>query len=609
MPDDAEAVTGRTTRRAIAAYTRPWRMRLLRVFISHVSANGTPELKGHARSSEVTSQEGPECGSWPVSSGGLVSSKYDWKAIRHGWESGLSYAALTETYGVSRSAVRRHEASENWLRKGESTPTRVAEPVLAGDATPEAAPRSMEPQPEPPPQPPPTPAPRSAQRARLSPRAWILSGVAIGIASLLASLAVVYSNSSGVRDVAEAAAVVQRAESSLSVSTATRSRLGQTVLIAATAEPGTVRGALDDARLALEILDDTVSAFLGVIEDPKTVEDALDQSIRVSSLLLDELSSGEITTAATLSAGPAADAFDNLTAEIASVRDHYAGVIVAADVEAGSVANASRFLVALVIPALATVVVWVSWRRRRRRDMLKSELQHERDLNRSKDQLIANLSHELRTPLTGIYTSALTIDDLGEGDLDLAREINSIIVDQSADLTRMVEDLLVSAQADAGRLTFSCGPVDIGKEIESTVAELERLGAHIGVEVSNGTVHADRGRLRQVLRNLLSNAVRHGGNAISVYGGAHTNTYRIVVEDDGPGVPEPMVSRLFERFIHEGDTPLLEGSVGLGLAITRLLTEGMGGTIAYEHRDGCTRFIVDLVSADAVADDQEGEAA
>ena len=68
----------------------------------------------------------------------------------------------------------------------------------------------------------------------------------------------------------------------------------------------------------------------------------------------------------------------------------------------------------------------------------------------------------------------------------------------------------------------------------------------------------------------------------------------ITVEDDGPGVPEEMAPRLFTRFVHQGEDPLTKGSIGLGLAVVRILVEGMDGSIRYERSNDLTRFIVRL---------------
>ncbi len=92
--------------------------------------------------------------------------------------------------------------------------------------------------------------------------------------------------------------------------------------------------------------------------------------------------------------------------------------------------------------------------------------------------------------------------------------------------------------------------------------------------------------------------MRHGGPTIRVRGREAGEDYLVQVIDDGDGVPEDLEPRLFERFIHRGDRPLVVGSVGLGLAITKVLAEGMGGTIDYQRHAGRTVFAVRLRPAE-----------
>jgi signal transduction histidine kinase len=107
-------------------------------------------------------------------------------------------------------------------------------------------------------------------------------------------------------------------------------------------------------------------------------------------------------------------------------------------------------------------------------------------------------------------------------------------------------------------------------------------------------VLGDQLRIRQILRNLLSNAVQHGGPTIRIYGDEAGSRYVISVEDDGEGVPEHVAERLFTRFVHKGETPLTAGSIGLGLAVARLLAEAMGGSLDYERITGRTSFVLAL---------------
>jgi two-component system OmpR family sensor kinase len=410
----------------------------------------------------------------------------------------------------------------------------------------------------------------------------------------MAALALVYANASGVVEVADQARAQQAAESALGAGATARNAIGQALLLAQGDFDSSVSAAaIDEARVILQELESRIRALAESTPSEALVAAAQNASVQASAVL-SLIEDGDVDAAGLAASGPTTQAFEDVSRELTSIRGAAADAIAQAAAKASSVATASRFAVAFFVPTIAVGLSLVLVRRRRKREQLAADLERERTINRSKDQLIANLSHELRTPLTGIYTSALTIEDTGFEDLEVARELNSMIVDQSADLNRMVEDLLVSAQADAGRLSFDLRPTDPVAEIESVVKELSRLGTPIRVQAETSLVVADGGRLRQLLRNLISNAVRHGGSTVEVFGAPTRSGYVIRVEDDGPGVPEEIERRLFERFVHQGDRPLIVGSVGLGLAITRVLAEHMGGRIEYRRDSGRTIFEVHL---------------
>ena len=413
----------------------------------------------------------------------------------------------------------------------------------------------------------------------------VIAGTAVALAGLLASLALVYTNATGVTDAAERARVQQSAESALGATAAARNALGQALLLGAPAnDPAIADAAIEEASLVLDALEQRLAEVAVVAST------AVDQGRQVLALL----SAGDAEAAGALAVDQATAAFEALTNDLVGIRDAAGQSLADAAAEAGTVATAARFMVAFFVPAIAVVVSFTAMRRRRRREQLAAALARERELSRSKDQLIANLSHELRTPLTGIYTSALAIEEIGYADPETALELNGMIVDQSADLNRMVEDLLASAQADAGRLMFDLGPCPAVDQIQSVAREMERLGPPITIRARKATVIADAGRLRQLLRNLISNAIRHGGPNVSLAARSHAGEYVIWIEDDGPGIPPEIEERLFERFIHEGDRPLITGSVGLGLAISKVLIEGMNGTIEYQRTNGRTAFKIRL---------------
>ncbi|HEX6300080.1 MAG TPA: HAMP domain-containing sensor histidine kinase [Acidimicrobiia bacterium] len=211
---------------------------------------------------------------------------------------------------------------------------------------------------------------------------------------------------------------------------------------------------------------------------------------------------------------------------------------------------------------------------------------------RSKDEFIANISHELRTPLTVILgiTSELTSDD------SLADEERSELLQlvswQASEMANIVEDLLVAARADVGTVTVQLRTVDLVAELLETIN-----GLGVSIEMPTETpppVHADPHRVRQILRNLLTNAQRYGGPRCRVVIGALRDAVWLEVRDNGDGIPDEESERIFEPYVTSG----ARGSVGLGLSVSRQLAELMGGTLHYERSAAESVFRLQLPIAD-----------
>ena len=271
-------------------------------------------------------------------------------------------------------------------------------------------------------------------------------------------------------------------------------------------------------------------------------------------------------------------------------------VLVAAE-SVGRVADAVRFIVVFVIPVGAMLAFRRGARRRREREKLEAELARQTDINKSKDEFVANLSHELRTPLTGIYGFSLALAEGGFDDRETAEELTGIIVNEAAELSRMVDDLIAAGRLASGALAYDITTVDLVSEIEHVVGTFRRAGTEVRVQAEVAWAMADRLRLRQVLRNLVSNASKHGGGNVEVATLAVDSHVALFVIDDGPGVSPEIEGRLFSRYVHEGEVPIQEGSVGLGLAIARSFAEGMGGSLHYHRTDDLTCFEVRLPAA------------
>lgn len=262
----------------------------------------------------------------------------------------------------------------------------------------------------------------------------------------------------------------------------------------------------------------------------------------------------------------------------------------------------TSFGVGLLAPLMALGVFRSFVNRRRKQEQLEQQLQRTEELGQAKDEMIAGLSHELRTPLTSIYGFALAMEDAGFDDPEFAAEMNSYIVRDAADLSRMVDDLLVAAKAETNGLSFSPEDVGIAREVDEALVAFKSSNKTITKDVEDAIVHVDRLRSRQIIRNLISNADKHGGANITIRGRRSGGRYHLQVMDDGSGIPPNLSGRLFDRFIHDGDSPLTTGSVGVGLSVAQALATGMACEVHYGRSSNSTIFTFDLpIAASAAA--------
>ncbi|HSJ26893.1 MAG TPA: HAMP domain-containing sensor histidine kinase [Acidimicrobiia bacterium] len=210
----------------------------------------------------------------------------------------------------------------------------------------------------------------------------------------------------------------------------------------------------------------------------------------------------------------------------------------------------------------------------------------------SRAEFIAAVSHEIRTPLTGIvglaHTVSRRLDELARHEVE---EFAGMIHQQAEEVTALVDDLLVAARMEAGALRVTSSATDLREQIDGAI---ESLGAapSPAVDGRSATVLADPLRLRQVIRNLLTNAERHGGPDVRIDHGVDGDMAFVAVSDDGPGVPPDRQERMFTPFDPTGGGHA--ESVGLGLAVSRSLAEAMGGSLTYERRRDRTVFTLSI---------------
>ncbi|MFZ6045237.1 response regulator [Pseudomonas sp. CR3202] len=232
--------------------------------------------------------------------------------------------------------------------------------------------------------------------------------------------------------------------------------------------------------------------------------------------------------------------------------------------------------------------------------------------NRYKSEFLANMSHELRTPLNSILILSDQLRQNMVGNLTEKQTRHADIIHRAGgDLLQLINDVLDLAKVEAGRMQLKLEPLNIQDmlaELDGSLrpmAEIKglRLSSHVQAGVPR-VIHSDRVRLHQILRNLLSNALKfteQGDVELSVELDTaaamdEREVLRFVVRDTGIGIPEDQHERIFQAFQQiDGSTSRRFGGTGLGLAITRQLVLALDGEISLESVPGRgSRFIVRL---------------
>jgi len=235
------------------------------------------------------------------------------------------------------------------------------------------------------------------------------------------------------------------------------------------------------------------------------------------------------------------------------------------------------------------------------------------ELDRRKDNFLANVSHELRTPLVTVlgYADLLLAEKLGELSVK-QRDCLSTVVSSARRLRSFIEELLEFSRHELTKDGLACRPLElrelVGQAVRSLAPRFHERGVALRWRVSPGVPDAwgDLDRIHQVLANLLTNAERYckaGGRVRLVAGRAGPGRVGLAVTDDGPGIAPEHLDRIFDRLYQVGDAsrPRAEAAgLGLGLAIARNIVEAHGGSIAVRSRLGRgTTFRFTLPTAEA----------
>jgi two-component system phosphate regulon sensor histidine kinase PhoR len=210
-----------------------------------------------------------------------------------------------------------------------------------------------------------------------------------------------------------------------------------------------------------------------------------------------------------------------------------------------------------------------------------------KQLERTREEFVANVSHELRTPLSLIKGYVETLLDGARNNPEVAERFLRIIERNTNRLDLLIQDLLTISALESGRMRLNLQLVDLRAVTEKVLGDLLSRAANKNVTLANELpelpLHADANRLDQVLANLVDNAIKYGRtNGKVTVGGRKMEDDRveIFVQDDGPGIPAEALDRVFERFYRVDKARSRDqGGTGLGLSIVKHIVQAHGGEV------------------------------
>ena len=249
--------------------------------------------------------------------------------------------------------------------------------------------------------------------------------------------------------------------------------------------------------------------------------------------------------------------------------------------------------------------IWDLTDEKRRAEELRDAQRAAEAASAAKSDFLSSMSHELRTPLNAVLGFAQLLQRDKKEPLSVRhRDRVAQIRAGGEHLLRLIDDILDLSRIEAGQMSMSVEPVEVGQVLDEVLRTLEPMAARDGIVLEHGplppasTISADRTRFAQILMNLGSNAIKYNrpsGRVRFEVDTPRAGHLRISVADTGIGVPLDKQDKLFQPFQRAGqETGPIEGT-GIGLMITRRLAEMMQGSVGFESTPGAgSKFWVDL---------------
>lgn len=423
-------------------------------------------------------------------------------------------------------------------------------------------------------------------------RDWIVAGI---VGALIAG-AFVMAGLAASSSAADDAAVLRATDLAITAEDLAMVTVGQAIAVAESvslgaADPGELSAATRAAENAIAAVGRRFESIPGAAALATANE--FDNWQTVAGQVVAAVQIGDAGGAAAQYAAEMVPAADNLSARLIETRDDYA--VAVADAE-GWLAYATRLagvVFIFLLPVAAIVIYRISAQRQlaEMSDLLDTRLAAEAGSGSSQTEHWTDVLRQLSVPVAVVASNAQQLLDRPEQrDSEEAATIAELHYSAER-LAAHLADLRVAVGGDRG-IAVHPVTVPVATMLDAVIADFNANGQDIGGTYGQGSISADPDLLEQILRNLISNAIAHGGPDVRIYGDCAGSRYVISVEDNGSGLP-PQVA---ETFADDAD---LAGNSGLGLGVSRKLAEAMGGSLEYERFAGRTTLLLSLPAIDA----------